>query len=728
MRFPKVAAAVVVAMLAFPVQGLAADPTMTAPVPPGKESGPPVGKGEPAPAPEALLSREEALAILQKWFGVTEAKLNLHRSEGRDPAVWYFSYTTQPGGRLQSGGMDANTGRILMLDQWGGGYDQPVRTGPAKEGPSRTDAWFKAWDLVQAMYPELVGRVKTVPAGMDPTGMWGYGGDVWRFSWVEHVDGVPVPDSYVQVALDKESLAYVGLHYSVRDGASFPYREEAVPAAQAMEQLHTLLQPNLSYQPVYDRQSSRIQGMALVYQLAGLYPGVNAVTGEVLTYPYEPAAVKEVRPVPAGDPSLIRKPSSLPVTAEGAKAMVAPLLEFLSAETEVYASEVYSGYDKYDGYGESGRISIRFDSMAERSGGHISVNPRTGRVTEAFRWGPFKESKVPPAFTEQDHTAATDAAITLVQQFYGDLTGDLRLNVIPLVDWWGPGTARYFFQRYLGDIPVSGDGIGVSIDLETKRWTELTFNWTEGVSFPDAKKAISAEEALAQFMEGRSVHLVWEFRHEGGPDFRYDKGYGFPAGKATLVYRLSHRVDRPEAAYIDALTRHELDYDGRRILRPEELDQKLKGHWAERQLRYLVGLGVIDLDRLSPNDTLTMAEAIRILEGAGWYPKPDYYGPGLGISEVKESSTEPVTRLAVAQWAAARLGLERLAGSDLKAETSFKDLGGLSQAERNSVILLEALGVVRSSTQFRPHDPLTVAEAATFAVHLRNELLRRTNW
>ena len=445
-KFRRIAAAVLAACLTLPALAFAeesvkaAEPAMSAPRPPSAvPPGAPTRPGQPGQLPETAISREEALAIVQKWFTLPDGpgRLDVNLNVQTERPVWEFVYTIEHESGSSSshiGQVDAETGRILNFSQPQGGFYMPIRTGPLKQNHTQMEAWFKAWELVQALYPEASSRVKTAPAGIDAIyGFPGGNANAWQFKWVEYVGGIPVPNRFIQVAVEKESLGYLSLYASLPDDLTFGSPAAKLTPDEALAEFRALARPVLTYQAIQSKEpyGSRPIGMALVYRMEHLNTWLDAGTGKPITQGYgylvPMADPLHAQPVPAGDPEgAVVRPVSLPVRPEDTPALLAPLLRLMPEGTQAVPDPYGSYYDPYSG---TPPLSVRLETPGSQ-GGSITVDAATGLIRNAYRWI-NNEGSAPRAFTAAEKAEALAAATQLVQVLYADLLPELRVSPEP---------------------------------------------------------------------------------------------------------------------------------------------------------------------------------------------------------------------------------------------------------------------------------------------------------
>jgi len=694
-------------------------------------SGVPISSA-PEEASAPVISREEVLALVKKYFNFSEGpgwlELELRRS-GPTP-VWRLTYWVSDGRGGSGHGIgevDATTGRILYVDL----RDSRLRgfkKGPLGEPKSVEEARNRAWELVQALYPDKADSLQ--PDGKSaiavPFGYW----DTYTFVWNEHHNGIPVGSGTVMVSLDRYTLDCVFLQYDLRTNLVFPEGEAVITAEDALSVFRDAARPVLTYQVGYPSGSSLSgpeSGVKLVYDME-IPVMLDAITGEFrnqlgLAVPWE-----EPKEVPAG--AAPPKLAGLPVTRENAEAFSREVLE-LPADSEDWELSLRDEFDA-----DSPMLELYWRSSEGQAA--VVLDRETGRVLRARRnlrrFSSFEATSEP---TPQEREAAEQEAIRVVQQLYGDLASDLKLEPQDLGSQLS-GRLTFRFQRYVNGIRLASNGVEVTVHYPTGAWTDIDFVWTGEVEVPAPEGIISQEEVLEAYFRDRVPELAY-YPKDGLASYSLE---AWEPVELNLVYHLRE----PEGTFgfygIDPYTGEPL----KRSMNESAVNSQLVGHWAEGELHFLLERGLITEDALNPDRPVTREEALNMLIGVFQEFKGLWSGRGVEIpyTDVPAGSRlaqsvrdalvsgilrpegalpvfgrdEEIRRTEFALWLVRALDLDRLAQSDLKLEPGFVDAAQLTAEERNAAALLEALGIIPVGGEFRGAEPVTVAEAAAAVVRM----------
>jgi len=324
-------------------------------------------------------------------------------------------------------------------------------------------------------------------------------------------------------------------------------------------------------------------------------PGMlDAATGEFVG----PGAVlpqDELREVPAGAAPL--KPASLPLTAETAKAFSLQVLE-LPEEAE--------GWNLWIDQESEDASFIELYWSGPDGGANVRLDRETGRVLGAYRgFDDYYTDEEAADPTPEEKEAALQEAIRVVQRLYGDLVSDLKVDPQGRQPFYH-GRISFHFQRYVHGIPYDSDGVHVTVDHRTGKWTDITLIWTGEVEAPAPEGIISPEEAHQGFFEDSAVELVYD---STGDRIEIFPRTAKPLGLA-LVYQLQGPASEPGFYGIDAFTGEPVMM---RTGDAAEVDRQIAGHWAEGEIRFLLSRYLLGADALNPDRPVTRAEAVNLL-------------------------------------------------------------------------------------------------------------------
>gem|GEM_PF-1691801 len=761
----RITSAVVAVLLAISIPAGAAQAAEQAKVITVTMPASPAQPGAPEPAAEPKVTSAQAEAALRELFTLPEksAKVDLQwnlSSHGAKP-IWELQIMVRDGNGAMSSGIaavDAVTGRILRYGAYGM-LPGPVRTGPLGPVHSEEEARARAWALVQKVVPERAAQLKEAVPGTPGYYPWYYGyggegmGDAYAFNWIEHHDGVPFPNSTVNVVVKKETLEYASLSINLLDSIKF----QPGPAKATLEDATRLWQaevkPNLAYQPIYKSTPfgpSRPTGYRLVYSFENLGRPIDAMTGTWVKdpepYPQPPMSETkpaEPEPVPAGSATPVL-PDQLPLTDEAARKLASTVLE-LPQSAQLRTENYFFPDEKL----------LQFHVSDQSRFGNIQLDPATGLIRNAYRSEMMGPMSYPPKRADGSNVSpeqeerAKQAAFAVVQTYYSQIRDQVWLEAMP--SYWGSSdepVRRFRFVRRVNGLPLPNDTIMVTIDLSTMTWRDMNANWTTGLTFPNPAGAISPEKAKETVLADLKPMLAYRAIYPGMAEAEMRMGRFPQPTEAALTYIPAGQT----YGQIDAITGQSLSYEGTTLLDIQNAYKLIKGHWAEGELQFVLSRGIVQPDQLNPDATLTRGQAVALLlqrnmktYDSGPTPLEMPYvdlpetHPAFGAvrmawrqgwlrplgDETHFNPDAPLTRAVFAVWAARALGLGDLARSGLTVKSEYKDLENLGAEQRNAVSFLQALGILGQGDTFRGAEYLTQAEGAAITVRLYNYMVKQ---
>jgi hypothetical protein len=738
--YQRAAATGLAAMLALLVPAAAlAETTPAKPIPvPGAAGG---STAAPAPA----LSKEEAIALVKRYFAIPDGpgKLNANLDTFGGRMLWQLMYEVrQENGSTGYGigQVDARTGQILQVSL-NPMELRPIRTGPLGTPKPESAAREKAWALVKELFPERVDSLRPAPAGASQTLIYfgsGPSSDTYTFIWNEYINEVPLTASSVSVSVDKYSLEIVDLSSNFQT-VKLPAAGQPIAPEEALKLFRANMAPKLSYQPIWSSvPNARGPGaMKLVYQMAG-GGFVDAVSGKFVdSTGREVRALSQPEALPASSEPAV-KPDKLPLTAESA-------LVFATAALKMpEAGQVDTGR-----YPNQGSVANIYWNEPGRSMS-LSVETETGLILNAYRSEaqqpmPYDAEPLRPEVTPAQREQAKQAAIKLVQRFYSQLLGDLKLQPQPDPIYGGPySRVSLFFQRFVNGIPAGYDGVRVNIDPATGEWTDFGATWSKA-QFPQVTATVDPQQVEDAFFAVQEPVLSYQVKVDPRRE-PYRRFAPQAPQDAMLVYQLSNPAPGPSLALVDAVSGKPVVLPGQAAALQESVEKVLAGHWAEGELRFMLASGALKPEELDVGRSLTRAQLLQMMITA--LQRSGRYGGGsdeqLPFTDVKQDDPlyylvqqgyylgflkpegeqpafggdKPATRAEFVLWATRVLGLDRLARTGLKTESGFTDLDTLTAEQQNAIAFLEALGILKPEKRFRGSDPIWQGEGAALVVRL----------
>lgn len=444
-------------------------------------------------------------------------------------------------------------------------------------------------------------------------------------------NGIPVMQDGVQIGVNSGTGEVASYSLNWRE-ESFPQSKATITPEEASKLFKDNLQLQLAYLPARDRSSGReiVEDVKLVYTpdyQGGIW--IDAVTGKMVNYTgvsseeEKTLDVSEREKVAFENLKTTREIHTKEISREKAVALATQLLEKLYTDATIKIESVNYNSNSY--YGDDSRRktwNINFNLDNDRyGGGNVTIDALTEEVIQVnnYNWR-MREMMMTQEFEPTvEWEDAYYKAIEVLKLIYPeklkqlDLQQTYRENTHYYNDQKVINPEYYFnFARRENGIVFSGNQINVSIDSTTGNLQNVYFRWND-MKLPEQKNLIEEEAAIDLLTQQSEAKLSYS---------RIPVIGSAEEGEVKLVY-----VNRPKSVvqynYIDAHTGTLLDWNGQEIQlkdgKVETVEENLKGHWAERELKIMNSNGVIDLQKQDLKDPVIKNEIVEMMVKAMGY-------------------------------------------------------------------------------------------------------------
>ncbi|MBT9177448.1 MAG: hypothetical protein DDT20_01781 [Firmicutes bacterium] len=394
------------------------------------------------------------------------------------------------------------------------------------------------------------------------------------------------------------------------------------------------------------------------------------------------------------------------VTAERAEA-IAREIAALPATVPLVASQLY-------GRGENGdriwqlQFGTRHDHDMVWVG--VTLDAVTGKLLTFY----YTDSNYQPVAPRLELEEAQQIAQAFLARWAGDKLGDIRLVEEPAATPTDELPQGYllWYQRFENNIPVQGDRVHVHVRHDRRVGT-FGFNWYEG-KFPSPAGALTPAQMNAQFLSEQGLHLQYVLEFVEVKD-----------RSAATVVRLVYRPKALSSYNFNAFTGKNVDHTGKEIVpvvKPVYRD--ITGHWAERDIRQLVDLGLLRLagPELRPDAVITVGEFLQVLSDASGFSvdaaaEARSFATLSGMMNEDEAEAadlnRPLTRELMAFYLARHQGHGQTAALQGIWSAPFRDFAAIAAEYQGSVAIVHALKLMRGDTNgnFLPREQATRAQA-----------------
>ncbi len=711
---------------------------------------------------EPNVSRERAIEIAMKAAGKLDGYSGPEVSRRNEPYgpydsddVWEIRWRKEgPQFEYINVSVAADTGLVLRLDVSGSDRDGKVKFPPKVK---YEDAVKLAEAYVSRIYGEAADDFQYDDRqGEDWGKMIRTPQDTYEIRFTRLQDGIPFPHSSISVRVNGNGELR-GLYYSPVDNVRFASPQGVLSKEDVLARLNRDLRMKLAYQQVYTGFSGqeRPPKVFLAYQPELPMNWVDAKTGNVLDYSGKPAKESQAADSPVADSAAAAPPAKLaaPLTQQ-------QIIQRLSSMVELPADVTISSVESEDGP-ERKIWRVMFE-YRYRNGGMGwtggEIDAETGEILRVDIT-PYLREKTgrndgEKGAAEQQGTASGDpaaferakeAALQFVRQYSKDKLHQLYLSY-PLQETPDPvfPVYRFQFERRIGGIPVSFNYVAVSVSAESGKVVEFHQNWNHQLEVPEPQNAIGPDEAKTLFLNHIDLRMEYRIMDEKSV---YERNRAAGGDKkpeplqAALIYRIVPKDNKPY--FIDTLT-GKLRDPGTGEEWTETSGQQgitdIQGHWAEKQLQYMLDLKVIEAKngRVNPDEAINRGQFMQMMFKLfnGSFPGPfagreeaspsfddvpknnEYYAAiewGVRIGLLDKGGAfrpdDPMIREEAADLFVKAMGYNKLAEKDGVFQLDFSDKNQIDYP--GQVAIVHAMGIMLGDgTRFYPDEPLTRAQAA----------------
>ncbi|CAG7635458.1 YcdB/YcdC domain-containing protein [Paenibacillus allorhizosphaerae] len=714
--------------------------------------------------PEAKITKEEAVAVARALFpqlNKAEARQvelgNNHSFPAPYQNVWNINWEIKNG--------NSSYGFNSLVDSISGELLQTHISGPYDDGdqayypPKVTEE--EAFKLAKAFLfkasPSLTeADIRTAEQPKYAEGSL-FGPVQYYFSFATLINGLPSPNENISITVNGNGEV-TGYNRN-KTVSEYPSSTPAVSLEDATSKYMSAFDLRLQYMPVY-----KPYGQEKTWFL-GWVPStvgdmiIDAHTGDFLNFSGEVVRPGELqyKKVAKGDklfePVKGQDTNGL-LTSDQAFELAEALSPVVQSRTRAstYLNNHWSDRNK-----QVWNLNWSEKTPTGPYGAPQSsaiVDATTGQILE-FRennfFPPYMQQGMAKEVTGQEATItereAEAKALDWVNRLYPNASDELKqMTSDPFASKQdGNNNFSFRFQRYIGDIPVSGDYTTITMDKGGKL---LTYGSTRSAQSDTATASLQAKatkaEAEAAYREASELKL--QYKNFGG---YYTENNGYIEPKVKLTYGYTFKDEKKAGSMFDASTGQWRSVMNETGLAPDKaapMPADVNGHRAQKDLETMVRYGILkpnDSGELRPDDAISVGDWLNMVALA----VSPYYSSGKSISggEAKPSfedidsgspyyaaaelfvqskwldpkvspklgAEETLTREKLAVLLVNMVKYGKLAGQfNDRTELSFTDREQIKQ--RGAVWIAVQLGFFDGTQkQFEPGRTVTKAEAAT---------------
>ncbi|MBU3144148.1 YcdB/YcdC domain-containing protein [Clostridium sp. CF012] len=368
--------------------------------------------------------------------------------------------------------------------------------------------------------------------------------------------------------------------------------------------------------------------------------------------------------------------------------------------------------------------------------GNVSIDALTGEIVSCYKYSNEDYAMTEKFVAKLSWEEAYAKAVEAVAKYYPGKVKQIKTEQLHYnyndSDKMGERNYYFNFTRLENGIEYNENSINVGFSAVNGEMNSLNCNWDKNIKFPDAKKAISVENASElMFNKYKPVLVYTQINKSNNPEK--------PELEMKLAYKLSDASGIYEYSSIDALTGKFVNYNGENIDQNIELfKEKIKGSKAEKELSILASKGLIETVDFKLDKKVTQIDLIKMLVNArGYTPYMAEKTADLKFSNIAKSDVnykylqmavsygimenlegkfigdKLVTREELAKTLVKYTNYSKLAEHSELFKTNYKDAAKISKGNLGYIAIAESFGFIQIvNNEFKPKDNTTMEQLA----------------
>ncbi|MCB8816729.1 YcdB/YcdC domain-containing protein [Desulfosporosinus shakirovi] len=574
---------------------------------------------------KASITVEQAVQIVKDNFSIPEkySRMSTGYNKYNDRATYNIDWSSmeQPHGSFNAM-VDATTGDILNINQWEESFS------PSFKLPvlSMEDAEKKATDLISKLASKYQSEMKLVKDDQQVLDLNNSQPFAYNFRWIRIVDGIPFPGNGVNVSVRGDNGQVRDYNFNWTHDLNFPAASKVISPETARQTFSDTPMLELQYfiPPLMNPEISEPQRVLLVYQLSNNYYGgaVDALSGKPVTLDdqavgYESrSAVSSISAATSttimpGVASQVTEASTSKDSPENSQQISqSEAVEIVKKAIKIPKEFVMQNSSlNPDWQNPSEQVwDLNWNTESFYMGEHrfigASVNAKTGDLI---------------SFHMSYNTKPDDKAKTVTRKEAQEIADDFlkriqpeRFELVKLESerFYGSKIPSYIqmfsYVRVVDGIPVSRNGINLTVDTVAKQVINYNMNWSN-IEFPSSADVLPINEATDRFLKMRPLELSYTliYKQDGQKQ------------EARLVYQPNSNFIMYGPGMINAKTGEPMDWYGKTQSQWSSSHKftDIQGNYAEKEI------GIMALtrafgeygDTFRPNEKITAGSLLRAM-------------------------------------------------------------------------------------------------------------------
>ncbi len=581
---------------------------------------------------KAKITVEQAIQVVKDNFSIPEkySHLSTGYNEFNNRATYSLNWNAveEPGGSFNAE-VDATTGEIMNINRWENSNRPSFRL-PVL---SKEDAMKIASDMVSKLASKHQSEMQLINDNQQVFALNNSQPFIYNFRWVRIVNGIPFPGNGVNVSVSGDKGQVMNYYNNWTEGLEFPAASNVI-SPEAARQVFTdtpMLELQYFLPPIMNPQAQEPQRVLLVYQLSNKYYGgaVDALSGKPLTIDtqggnnYGVGAENSVKATTAMTSAIITTEAVSPVPVPGpaqpsigqevpentprisqseAVDIVKKMIKIpknltlqhssLSPDWQNPSEQVWDiqWNGEYSNFGEQRHLSARVNAM---NGDFIGFN----------QFPSVNSDDKSKPITRKSAQILADNFLKRVQPEKFEL---IKLEPENIYNGKMPPNIQMFsYVRFVNGIPVSRNGMTITIDAVAKQVTNYEMNWSN-LEFPSASDVLPLNQATEKFLKIRPLELNYSliFIQNEQQELR-------------LVYQPNTDYFTYTPSMIDAKNGDPMDWYGKSQSQWSKSHNftDIQGHFAEKEIGIMGLTGAFGEygETFRPDENITVGSLMRAM-------------------------------------------------------------------------------------------------------------------
>ncbi|WP_461389116.1 YcdB/YcdC domain-containing protein [Desulfosporosinus fructosivorans] len=698
---------------------------------------------------KAGITVEQAVQIVKDNFSIPEkySRMSTGYNEYNNQATYSLNWHSPeaPGGSFHAM-VDVKTGEIININQWQESLKPSFKLPVLSIG----DAEKIATDLVSKLASKHQAEMQLVKDNQEIFSLNNSQPFSYNFRWIRMVNGIPFPGNGVNVSVSGDNGLINNYNNNWTPDLVFPEASKVITPEKALQVFTDTPMLELQYfiPQITNPQTGEPQRVLLVYQLKDKYYGgaIDALNGEPVI-PNTVGINTSIGSVGGGSgtsfvsTTLWSATTATRVTA--ATEAASPAIESSASQDTMESSQQISQAEAAEIVKKAVKIpkglilqnsglntdwqnpseqvwDLNWSSQSPSMGEHrfisAQVNAKTGDLISFYMSNEATSDDKSKPVTRKEAQKIADDFLEQIQPERFKLvkmdTEEIYRGKMPL------NTQSFSYVRVVNGIPVSRNGMNITVDTVARQVNNYNMNWTNS-EFPSSTDVLPLSKATEQFLKMRPLVLNYTsiFKQNGEQE-------------ARLVYQPNVDYNMYIPSILDAKTGDAMDWYGKSQSQWSKSHKytDIQGNYAEKEIGIMGLTGAFGEygETFRPDEKVTAGSLLRAMLTAE------------GNNRDRVLSDEDVLKIAKErEWIKDDLKLEselsrmdlskimiRLIDMDPSARVKgiyvlpFTDAATIEPDSLGYIALSWGLGILKiDGNVVQPNQSVTRAEAAYALVH-----------